>query len=179
MQLDTRSEMTRLTNSANSTTAGTSIANPACTRVAPSGDGVIAVGSPIGTTAPNGVMLWPFGVGSATNTFLLSVFGWEHVPNPAVNGGVADLWVPWLMASFTCTLCTVAGLASTLVDNTNLFCGTITLNVGNAFVSNEIVSPTGNLVASILLDAKGVRYISTLYAMNGSSTSANALYRKV
>lgn len=170
------SEVSRVA-ATNITTAGTSIANPACTAAGPTGDGIILMGSPSGAYSSNGLLLVPFGVGSATNTFLMSVFAWDFVhPKTAQNAG---MWVAWLLASFTCTLCTVAGLAGGEVDATQLFCDTITLGKGNANVSNEIVSPTGNVIASIVLDTKGAKRVQTSFVINASATSCNTLYRKL
>lgn len=176
MQIETKSlEMNRVA-ATNFTTAGTSIANPACSKNGPSGDGIIMMGSPDGAMTSNGLLILPYGVGSAT-TFLLSVFGWDFVhPKVAQNAG---MWVAWLMAAFNCTLGATTGLAGGEVDNTNNFCDTIVETTGNPNVSNEVISPTGGLIASILLDAKGAKRIQLAFAMNGSSTSANALQRRL
>jgi hypothetical protein len=182
VQIDTRSTQLFLANpTADSTTAGTSIANPAAQMNSPGGlPGAINMGAG-GDMSSNGLLILPFGVGSAGNTFLMSAFAWDEVrgnnPN-AIPGGVS-LWVAWILASFTCTLNTNTGQAGTDVDNTHNFVGTIVLGVGNANISNEIISPTGNVNASILLDTKGAKYVQLLFAMNGSSTAANALVRRM
>lgn len=163
----------------NSTTAGTSIANPAPTTTSPSN--TIPMGDPDGAVSSNGLEIIPFGVGAATNTFLMSVFAWD-LKKPTVQGN-QGLWIAWPLATFTCTLCTVAGVANTDIGANQLFCDTITLNVGNANVSNEIISPatngSANLIASITLDTKGAKKVGILFAMNGSATSANAIVRRI
>lgn len=172
------SQMARVL-STNSAVAATSIANPATSFASPgSGQttGVITMGAG-SEFSNNGLLLIPYGVGSATNTFLMSVFAWDFV-HPVVTQR-AQVWVAWLLASFTCTLNTVAGLAGGEVDETQLFCGTIALVSGNANISNEIVSPTGNLIASIVLDTKGAKMVQPLFARNASATSANAIYRRM
>ncbi len=180
MQIDTRSSHFMSAYTTNVTTAGTSITNPAATTTAPvpgPTTGIIQMGDQ-GMMSANGLELIPFGVGTATNTFLLSVFALDAVKalDPTTN---KTLWFYWPLATFTCTLCTYAGVANTDVNASQLFCGTITLGVGNANVSNEIVSPTGNLVASITLDTKGAKYVYLALAMNNSATSANCLFRRL
>lgn len=179
MLIETRStDLTKLLT-ANSTVADASISEPAWTATQPATGpttGVIDM-SLTGQSSANALKFFPFGAGVATNTFLLSVFGWDLVhPRLTQHSGI---WISWLLASFTCTLNTVAGVPGTEVDENQLACGTIALVVGNANVSNEILSPTGNLVASILLDTQGAKLVQPKFATNGSATSANTLYRKV
>lgn len=162
----------------NATTAGTAPANPASQASAPS-VGVIEGALQSSQFASNGLLILPYGVGTATNTFFLSIFAWDYIqPVVAQNAG---MWVAWPLCAFTCTLGAITGLAGGEVDNTNLFAGTIvqTSGFGNANVSNEVISPTGNFLASIVLDTKGARRIQLLFGMNSSSTSANALWRKI
>lgn len=162
----------------NDTTAGTSIADPADTLTDPTGTtGVInLLGNPAGPDVANGLELIPYGVGTATNTFLLSLYAIAKI---APASGVGPAWTYKLLCSFTCTLCTKAGIANSPVNASQLYCGTITLSVGNANVSNEIISPTGNNGASIRLDNVGAGLVKPVFAMNNSATSANALYRRI
>lgn len=164
---------------ANSTTAGASIANPATQTATPTN--TVAMGDPDGAVSSNGLEIVPFGAGVATNTFLMSVFAWD-LKKPTVAGN-QNLWIAYPLATFTCTLCTVAGQANTDINGSQLFCDTITLNVGNANVSVEIISPatngSANLVASITLNTKGAKKAGFLFAMNGSATSANAAWRRL
>ncbi len=141
------------------------------------GDGVIACGE-LGLGAPNGLLIIPYGAGSSTNTFVLWSYGWKKT---VVSGsGITEaLWIPFLLAKFTCTLCTQAGIANTPVNASQLFAGTITLSTGNANVSNEIISPTGNVIASIMLDVKGSQYVEFRFDMNSSATSANCLVARL
>lgn len=175
MLIETTSSHLSRVSAADSVVAGTSIANPADRYDAPSGDGIIKMGSG-GVLTSNGLLLIPYGTDTAAQTFLMSVFAWDHEKSKAGN---KDLWTAYLLASFTCTLCTLAGLAGTDVDASHLYCGTITLGVGNANVSNEIISPTGNVKASIILDAKAPRLIEVKFARNSSAVSMNCLYRKL
>lgn len=149
------------------------------------GDGVVPCGELQGM-APNSVIIRPYGAGSSTNTFNLSVYGWNRVvmgpTAPGTTPPTAPIYAAWdpiLLAKFVCTLNTEPGLANTPVNASQLFCGTITLSVGNANVSNEIVSPTGNVPAHIVLDVKGSQFIEFRYDRNSSATSCNALVRKM
>ena len=63
--------------------------------VVTAGDGVVMVGgdqspSGAGATAPRYLQLVPYGVGSDTNTFSLTVLGWR----PTNLGKGVSLWVP-------------------------------------------------------------------------------------
>jgi len=160
-----------------------SITEPSPTATTPTGDGVLSIGggeTGQGGKVSNGLLIVPYGVGSATNTFSMKIYGWRSVrQRQGATTPIIPLWVPYLLASFTCTLCTLAGVAGTPVDNTHLFCGTITLGVGNANISNEIISPTGNVMASIILDRKGSQLVEVRFGTGGSATSANCLYAEV
>lgn len=172
MLIDTRSGFLAVTNTSNVTDA--SITFPVPTTTMPTGTGVITMGSPDGSLTSNGLILIPFGAGSATQAFTMTVYAWYATRGVSSN----TIWVATTLASFTCTLSTVPGLAGTEVDASQLFCGTITLATGNANVSNEIISPTGNTVGHILLDAKGARRVEVRFA-KGTATSANCLVQRM
>lgn len=175
----TRSSPMPRSNQTNSTTVGTSIANPADTQVKPSGDGVIDLGADRGGYVPNGLLIIPYGTDTSAQTFLLSAFAWDMIPAGTGAAGDKDTWQAYLLASFQCTLCTLTGLALSPVNASQLYCGTITITAGNANVSAEAVSPTGNIKASILLDTKGAALVELRFARNGSAASMNSIYRKV
>lgn len=181
VQIDTRTGPFQIANPVNGNTTASSITFPVPTTSPPAGDGVIPMGETIGQVAPNGLMLVPYGAGSATNTFTLNAYGWRKTTGYTVGAQsqTLPLWVAYLLASFTCTLSTVPGLGNTDVNASQLFAGTITLVTGNANVSNEILSPTGNVVAHIMLDAKGSNYVQLLYGTGGSATSCNCLWARV
>ncbi len=138
------------------------------------GDGVIAGGDG-GSVCPNGVNIWPYGVGTATNTFKMHIYGW----NRTIIENTKPLWYPFKIAAFTCTLCTLTGLADSPLGTTQKFCDTIVILFGNANISNEILSPTGNEIATITMDLKGARFYEFRFDMNSSATSANALIAKM
>ncbi len=168
-------------NATNSTTAGSAPTNPAWTKTKPTGDGVIdmgQMGSADGAYSRNGLLLLPYGVGSGQN-FLMTAFAWDVMK--AKIAGNKDLWVAWPLAAFACTLNALHGLADTDVGLSDLGVGTITLTsgFGNANVSNEIVSPTGDFQASIVLDTKGAKLVELRFAMNSAATSANCMVRRI
>lgn len=178
MQIDVRQGPLVPIRTTNSTTAGTSINNPADTLTKPSGAGVVELSAGMITYGPPRFFLLPYGVGSDTNTFLMSVFGWDIIPG---NGSTtADQWTAYLLASFTCTLSSgVTGVAGGTVPATSFYCNSIALGKGGtAGVSQEVTAPTGSVKAWCWVDTKGCQLIETLFAMNNSATSANALWRR-
>lgn len=151
----------------------TSITKPVPTLTKPTGDGVFDLGGrQEGSISAPGLVLMPYGAGAATNTFSMAVYGWRSTLG---SGGAYRLWVPALLASFTCTLGTAPGLAGADVNASQLFCDTITLAAGNANISNEILSPTGNEPAHIILDGKGFTLIECRFGTGSSATSCNSL----
>lgn len=165
-RLEQRSDKFSVSNSADST--ATSITFPAPQTTEPSGDGVIRMGAG-GTIAPSGLQLVPFGVGTSGQTFLMNAYGWRETFTPT-----GRLWVAFPLGNFTCTLCTVPGLSGTDVDATHLFVGTITGTVA----PNEVISPTGNVVAYIELDPKGAKFVELRFSTNSSATAMNCLYAR-
>jgi len=163
-------------------------ADPAPTGVTNADDGVIAMaemlspnGSGFGAMTANSLMLIPYGAGSATQTYTLKAYGWRATAGQGgTKGGQAldNVWIPFLLASFTVTLGTAPGLTGGDVNASQLFATTIALVTGNANVSNEIVSPGSNVIAHIILDAKGVQYVELRFTMI-SATSGNCLVAKL
>lgn len=174
MQIDIRSGPLFITN-ATDVTAG-SVTLPASTATKPSGDGVIKMGDIGGMTA-SGLLLQPYGVGTAANTFSMNVYGWREVEPRLTQGN--GLWVPMTLATFTCTLGTQTGVANSPIDATHLFVTTIVLGIGNAYISNEIVTPNDNTPAHIILTAKGCTLIEVRFGTGSSSTSCNCLASRI
>ncbi len=174
MIVETRSDYFQLVyRTANVTDS--SITTPLPTLTKPSGDGVLTFGDGGGATA-NGLQLVPYGAGSGTNTFTMAVYGWRQTEGA---GGALPIWIPFTLATFTCTLATPPGLSGADVNASQLFCGTIAMVVGNANVSNEVVSPTGNTIAHVLVDTKGSKLVEVRFGTGSSATSCNALWAKV
>lgn len=191
MLLETLSGRMQVTNPDGNSTA-TSLSNPTASVTSPDKrdpttgvsattngitNGVILCGAG-GASAPNGLLIIPFGAGSPTNTFILWAYGWKRTGATGSSGLPQAIWIPFVLASFTCTFGNRTGVANTPVDASQLFCGTIALASafsGNANVSNEVVSPTGNTVGHILLDVKGSEFVEFRFDRNSSATSCNAL----
>lgn len=174
MLIDLRAADLFITNPTANVTV-TSITLPVSQLTPPSGDGVFDIGRPEGGIAPPSVILIPYGAGSATNTFTMSVYGWRHT----LGGNARQEWVPMILASFTCTLCTSPGVAGGDVNASQLFCGTIVMVMGNANISNEVLSPATNDIGHVVVATKGVRLIQVLFGTGSSATSCNALATKV
>jgi hypothetical protein len=174
MQIDIRSAPLRITNAVDVTAATVTLPVPTATK--PSGDGVIDMGTDGGMTA-SGLFLQPYGTGSATNTFSMSVYGWRQVTPRLTQGN--GLWVYTTLATFTCTLGTQTGVANSPIDNTHLFVTTIALVIGNANISNEVLSPGDNTPAHITLLAKGCTLIEVRFGTGSSATSCNCLVSRI
>lgn len=186
MQIDTRYTPLFVTNPGGNVTG--SLTQPSPTTVAPwltttgvttAGDGVFSMGFPInapswsGGLLANSVKLIPFGVGTSGQTFTLAVYGWD-LAQPAGSSASTPLWVPTLLASFTCTHGTQVGIANSVVGSTQNFCGTIALVTGNANVSNEVLSAGTGLISHIIVDAKGSALVECRFTV-GTNTSCNTL----
>lgn len=144
-------------------------------------DGVIEMAGD-GATGPGGLtanslQMIPYGTGSATNTFTMKAYGWRRTGGVGAN--LTGLWVPYLLASFTVTLGTATGVGGCDVNASQLLATTIALVTGNANVSNEILSPTGNVIAHIILDAKGAAYVELRFSTGGVATDCNCMVAKV
>lgn len=175
--IETTAAPARRAFAVNDATAGTAFTNPSDSTTPPSGDGVFQFGAG-GSVASNGMMIVPFGTDTDAQTFLLGAFGWKTVIG-SVSGAVKS-YTAVMLASFVCTISTaLPGLAGTNVTATDYYCDIITLGVGNANISNEIISPTTDVKASLLLDCKGCDYIQLKILRNASAVSGNALVSKL
>lgn len=189
MLIETRSSKFQISNPGGNSTAASiveplpSLTSPdiaaVSTGVTSVGDGVIALGGgsagiPGGIVAPNSLILVPYGAGSSTQTFTMKVYAWRRTLAATGPPTQFPIWVPYLLASFTVTLGTAPGLATADVNASQLFATTIVLVTGNANISNEIVSPGSNVLAHIVLDAKGAQFVEFRYAVV-TATSANCL----
>ena len=119
-----------------------------------------------GDRAPYRIKLFPYCEGNPGSMFRMRLYGWDHI-------GVdpfAFVWLPYLIAEFTCIACTrggppaaVAGQqAFRLIAETERFCDTMTLTAGTLGVSqvDGVVCSTGpgtNLIAWAIVDLAGCR----------------------
>lgn len=119
-----------------------------------------------GVVSRNIAFIVPYGVGSATNTFDLRIYGWRKLK---------ILWVPIAILEVTCTLCTAVGATGGEVTGSEKFCDTITLASAYSLLSTiEVVSPGSNVPGHLKIDFAGSQKLDFIFA-NTSSTSANAL----
>jgi hypothetical protein len=144
----------------------------------PTGDGVIDM-CKNGVLSANVLYVLPYGTGDENDEFALRVFAVSRLPGGG-SSALKDLWVYSLVAEFTpCVMSASVGVLNGALGATARFCDTLTMTVGNANVSNEIISPTGDLAASITVDMKGAqKAVLRFNAGTGSPTGMNALVRK-
>ena len=184
MLLETLSTHMQITNPGGNVT-GSSITEPACQETVPigtgggiaAGDGIMSFGDGGGYCA-NAVKLVPYGVGSNGNTFSMNVYGWYSVIRSNTQ---PILWVPILLASFTCTLdSSCPGVGGSAIPSTSYFCNTIALVTGNQGTDVDVVSPGGSIheIAHVVVDAKGARIVEVRFGTGGSATSCNAIGNK-
>ena len=164
------------------------------TATEPAADNATATGSAaISLTTTGGGGLVPsrvrfrfYGVGADNTTFEARLIGW-------FRGGIAAdgsiIWLPEILAAFTCTLGTAAGVGSGgFVKSTESFVDTITIGntaptVGEPSMTADVTrsgdvllySPANNLIAWADVDLQGCEKFEFTYDMV-TATSANALY---
>lgn len=161
--------------SANVTTIGYTAKTPTATK--PSGSGVFDLfGADLGIATepyvPEAVDLFPYGTDAANTTFGLRLWGWSRTTD--------DIWVPHLLADLTCTL---GSGTATALGTDNLMVDTITVTTGGAVEGGagaDVISPTGDVPASILVALRGCELIE-FDADTGTPDAAdcNCLWRPV
>lgn len=132
-----------------------------------------------GGTTPNWVELLPYMTGDNDDVFAMRVIGWVRVVDEAAPSETTAFWMPRVLAELTCTgSSTIPGLAGKAVVAAELFCDTITVVTGNAGIDVITLSPTGNVVGSVMVNLKGSMYWEPTFDMTtGNPTNGNALYR--
>lgn len=161
-------------------------ANGYPTRIAtitkPSGDGVVAMGDG-GSYAPKHLLLLPYGVGSATNTFGIRILCWA----PTALGIGLPLWIPEELATYAITVGSGTGVAGADLTTTSLFATTITCTGGPTFVTAGAapicpdwfqISPGSNANGLICIESLGFPLLEVIFTTGASITSCNSLYRK-
>jgi hypothetical protein len=140
------------------------------TTTKPSGDGVIEARR-FGEFTNSTLLVVPYGVGSADDTFDLRVIGWRCIDT---------LWVPTILCQVACTLGTATGVDGAAVDNSESFADTISLTspYGTSGVDVQVSSPADNTVGHFLVDAKGHELIEFCFDL-GTADSANALVARL
>ena len=152
--------------------ADTSFPSRIPTATEPSGSGVLDIG--MHGVSSNGMILVPYATSGDGDTFSMRVIGWR-----VVGAGNTDtlLWIPVVLAEIACTASTTVGVAGKIIVATERFVDTITLVTGNDDISIDIVSPTGDEIAHVLVDTKGFQKIELTFDSTAVGTTAmNCLY---
>jgi hypothetical protein len=134
-------------------------ATRAVVKVPSRGPGSILVG--------NAALFLPFGVGSATNTFIGTMVGWKL--------GGAGIYVPWPLWTLKFTLGTLAGAAGGMIGASALWAATIDSTSSGYYLGSGDValSPADNTIASVKFDYCGAAYLELIGNRNSSATSFN------
>lgn len=127
---------------------------------------------------PFAAFIMPYGLGAALDAFDMRVIGWKKIgSDPNLR-----LIVPFILASFTCTLCTAVGVAGSPVLNTEHFCDTITTLSEPTLTADvtrqgtaHIYSPTGNLLAWVRVPLRGCEAVEVTFANRTNTPTKNAL----
>lgn len=127
-----------------------------------------------GAFVQNSLLLKPYGAGANNNTFSLRVIGWRKMIED--GNDATSVWDPTVLCELACTLSSVPiGLAGKVILDTDLFADTITITTGNAGVSLDVVSPTGDVAALAMIDFKGFQKVEVTFTTGGSATNCNSL----
>jgi hypothetical protein len=148
----------------------TSFPSKVPTRTKPSGNSILDFR---GGTSPNQLKIILLGTG-ANNAVLTGVrfLAWNHFDDGTGDNGKA-LWVPTPLAEFAAVFGNIPGVAGGAIGSSYFFMDTITLVTGNANISNEILSPVGDIIAHIILSAKGSEMIEAIVDLGANATGFN------
>ena len=159
----------------NSTTAAYAAQADATAEPAESTPGVIDLGRGR-AGVPNAVLFKFFGTDADNETGGCRVYGLKKVRD--VAGGLTS-YTHILLADVTFTLSARTGVASGVVGASEFYADTIARVTGVENVSDQILSPTGDVPAHLLVDAKGCRWLKVELITGGSAASVNALHAGV
>jgi hypothetical protein len=129
-----------------------------------------------GGQPPNTVLIKPYGVGANDATGAMRVYGVKEIEKP----GATKSYTHVLLGEWTFVLSsTLTGVASGVVVATEYYADTITKVTGLENVSEQVLSPTADEPAHLLLDCKGHALLLIELSTAGSATSVNALFAGV
>jgi hypothetical protein len=129
-----------------------------------------------GLQPPNCVLIKPYGVGANDATGAMRVYGVKEVKKT----GATSSYTHVLLGEWTFVLSsTLTGVASGVVVATEYYADTITKVTGLENVSEQVLSPTADEPAHLLLDCKGHALLLIELSTAGSATSVNALFAGV
>ena len=83
-----------------------------------------------------------------------------------------------LLADYAFTASARTGVADGVVPATNYYADTITRTTGIENVSDQMLSPTGDVAGHVVVDVKGFRYV-LIEVIKNSATNVNALYARM
>lgn len=141
----------------------------------PTGAGVFDLTSTInGVGSAHEVPTWieviPFATTTDNATFEMRITGWSRVE-------ASDLWIPQLLAHYSCTIGNVSGTA--IAANT-LMVDTIAITKGAADGSQwaSLITTATDTPASVALHLRGCRYIEFGFdSTNAGAVSMNCFWR--
>lgn len=150
----------------------------------PTGDGVIDLSQDGGGMVPHAVKVLGIGVGTATNTMKIRVYGWNQVLSQGTAQPPGSMWVPQLLSDATYTLGSAAGVTNGVVPATELFATTIALvsdptqvNVASTYGHTIYQNPAAtSLIGLLIVEIFGHQILQFDFSTNSSATSTNALY---
>lgn len=123
----------------------------------------------------NTMLLKPYGTDADNETGSVRVYGVK-----AIQGSGATSYTHVLLGEWAFTLSsTLTGVAGGVVVATEYYADTITRTVGIENVADQVLSPTGDEPAHILVDCKGHTNLFVELITGGSAASVNALYAGV
>lgn len=147
------------------------------------GDGVIACGHIGAETLPH-LILVPFGVGTSSNTFLMTVLGWR--PTKLGVLGALPVWIPAVLGTYQITLGSATGVSGGEITTSSLFNTSDSVTLGPSFVSGVspvsldwlAMSPGSNSIGFIKQPTMGFRFVEVIFSTGSSATSCNCLWAK-
>jgi hypothetical protein len=145
------------------------------TATEPTGDGVIELGgsgNSKGAYTQNGIVVVSYGTGSNNDTFSTRLIGWRQLGEATA---ATALWIPVVLVEMACTLSAVVGVAGKIIVAGERFVDTMVLTTGDAGVSVDTVSPTGDVVAHFVADVKGFQKAELTFQITSGTTDMNAL----
>lgn len=163
--------------------SATSFASKIPTVTEPVNDGVINL-VVSGVLIAKRIMVWPLLLGADNDVASFRFIGW----NRALQDSKTTLWVPTVFAEFVCTASACVGIAGAAALETERFADTIVpvaartrdqkiaagTSIGSLY---EILSPTGDLAAHIILPLTGFEKIELTSDETTNTPSVNALFK--
>lgn len=116
-----------------------------------------------------------FGAGADNATFSARLYGWKQTQG--LNA--TSLWVPVPLLQVVATLSTTVGVASADVVATDRFADTLVLASGFGATDPNgvlVTSPTGELVAHLMVSLHGFGAFQWAFTTGGSATNCNCLF---